>query len=463
MTHTCIQCNETFDGRADAQYCSSTCRANASKARTAQESDNTAASDGYHSPVVQDTRPVQNVQPVQSVRPVQSVQPAQIVQSVQPAHVVHSPRLNDATPTVNPMADEMLADVRRYKEKEHMLEKQIQAWQEHIVTLPSRIKSEREKIATLEKESEEHREKRINFNRFHGNSTKWSVKKRRSTLFQERDQLKAALAEATNLLERMEQALAQAPLRCRMLQEQLRDVHVDKCRLYQSSKAQFNSVERTLLPAAPPSRTPAVAKAPRRELTAGDILNTNYESFTLRTDLGQFMGDLDRNKVAIALTGDSDAGKSHFAFELARLFSDEGFSTKFFCLEEGEGKLTQDKIRKYNLSDDVRFAGTATLQDVRRDAALFDVIIVDSFTKLDVDSSEFEKLRTDFPTTIFILVFQKATSGGMRGGSSILFNSSAAIDVRKDDQSRYAEMTKSRYGTIGWVYDIDLASLTSIN
>lgn len=448
MTHTCAHCSQTFDGRADAQYCSSTCRGNALKIRTAQESGNTDASqsNGQLNPSVQSGGPVHSVRPVQSVQP------------VQPAYVVHTPKLNDATqaaPMRNPMADEMLADVRRYQEKERLLEKQIQTWQEHIVTLPSRIESEREKIVTLEKESEEHREKRIRFNRFHGNSTKWSVKKRRSTLCQERDLLKANLAAASNLLERMVQAHAQAPLRCRMLQEQLRDVHVDKCRLYQSSKAQFNSAERTPTPAATPARSPATAKSLRRELTAGEILNTDYESFTLRTDLGRFFGDLDRNKVAIALTGDSGAGKSHFAFEIARLFSDEGFRTKFFCLEEGEGKLTQDKIRKYNLSDDVRFAGTATLQDVRRDAALFDVIIVDSFTKLDVDSSEFEKLRSDFPTTIFILIFQKATNGGMRGGSSILFNSAATIDVTKGDDGRYATMVKSRYGTSGWVYDIE--------
>jgi len=53
------------------------------------------------------------------------------------------------------------------------------------------------------------------------------------------------------------------------------------------------------------------------------------------------------------------------------------------------------------------------------------------------------------------IIFQKTSSGSIRGGSSIKFNSSATIDVQLQDGERIAVMEKGRYGTIGWVYSID--------
>jgi hypothetical protein len=81
--------------------------------------------------------------------------------------------------------------------------------------------------------------------------------------------------------------------------------------------------------------------------------------------------------------------------------------------------------------------------------------VIDSFQKLNVKAEEFERLRQDFPKTIFIIIFQKTSSGAMRGGSSIKFNSSATIDVQIKGDERVAFMEKGRYGTIGWVYSID--------
>lgn len=150
-----------------------------------------------------------------------------------------------------------------------------------------------------------------------------------------------------------------------------------------------------------------------------------------------------------------------FAFELTRLLSDEGYKTKYFCLEEGFGALTQQKIHMYDVSDDVVFIDQATLADVRCDAGTYDLIVIDSFNKLNVGAEEFERLRTDFPRTIFIIIFQKTTTGGIRGGSSILFNSSATIDVRRDGDDRVAQVVKGRYGTQGWMYSINDSRIQS--
>lgn len=193
----------------------------------------------------------------------------------------------------------------------------------------------------------------------------------------------------------------------------------------------------------------------KNSVGGAELLNMTFNTFTLDGELGRFLGELDRNRTAFALTGDSGAGKSYFSFELAKVFIDASFKAKYFALEEGLGKLTQNKVRFYGLGNDITITGKGTLRDVRRDAKLFDLIVIDSFQKLNVKAEEFERLRQDFPKTIFIIIFQKTASGSMRGGSSIKFNSSATIDVQIRDEERMAVMEKGRYGTIGWVYSID--------
>lgn len=123
-------------------------------------------------------------------------------------------------------------------------------------------------------------------------------------------------------------------------------------------------------------------------------------------------------------------------------------------MEEGIGALTQKKIERYDIGNELRFhpEASATLKEVRTAAQEFDLVIVDSFQKLDADPEDFEKLRKDFPHTIFIIIFQKTTAGTMRGGSSIKFNSSATINVTIRDEERIAVMEKGRYGTQGWEY-----------
>ena len=188
---------------------------------------------------------------------------------------------------------------------------------------------------------------------------------------------------------------------------------------------------------------------------AGDLQHVHFQTFRLPGELGAFLGELDHNKTCFALTGDSGAGKSWFSFEIARLFiTGMGFSVKYFSLEEGVGKLTQEKVAAYGLGNELNLAGTGSLEDVRKAAKEYPMVVVDSFTSLDTKVTEFERLRTDFPNTLFLLIFQKTTAGNMRGGSSIKYNSSATINVIKRDGQRIAIMEKGRYGTIGWEYSI---------
>jgi len=119
-------------------------------------------------------------------------------------------------------------------------------------------------------------------------------------------------------------------------------------------------------------------------VSGAELLNMTFNTFQLEGELGRFLGELDRNMTAFALTGDSGAGKSYFSFELAKAFIDNNYKTKYFALEEGLGKLTQDKVRYYALNDNLTITGNGTLREVRRDAKNYDLIVIDSFQKLNV-------------------------------------------------------------------------------
>lgn len=193
-----------------------------------------------------------------------------------------------------------------------------------------------------------------------------------------------------------------------------------------------------------------------REIGAGDLQDMDFDTYIIDSELGRFLGELDWNRTCFALTGDSGAGKTYFSFELANLFiSALEIRVKYFSLEEGIGKLTKEKVEQYNLGNELSITDKGSLEDVRIAAKSYPLVIVDSFNKLNAKAADFENLRTDFPKTLFILIFQKTSSGTMRGGSSIKYDSSATINVIKRDGERIAIMEKGRYGTIDWEYSID--------
>ena len=94
---------------------------------------------------------------------------------------------------------------------------------------------------------------------------------------------------------------------------------------------------------------------------------------------------------------------------------------------------------------------------IRKAAGEFDVIVIDSWNKLHVKSSEFDGLRKEFPNTIFIIIFQRTTQGTIRGGTAPLFDSGINLEVVKVDDTfvkNYAVAAKNRYGITGIQYNI---------
>lgn len=187
------------------------------------------------------------------------------------------------------------------------------------------------------------------------------------------------------------------------------------------------------------------------------------ETFNLKGDLGKFLGNLERYELSMTIEGDQGAGKTQFAFQLADAFAQAGYEVGFFSLEIGAGsdiiKRNRDKYLSPQGLKRVLIAGDAPkgIDTIREYARKFGVIIIDSFTKLNADSREFDKLRKDFPETIWIVLFQRTSGGTIRGGTAPLFDAGINIEVVKEDETflnNYAVATKNRYGMTGLKFNI---------
>lgn len=216
-------------------------------------------------------------------------------------------------------------------------------------------------------------------------------------------------------------------------------------------------------PSAPAPKTQQIKKSSLFN-SMNEIDETPSEnSFRLAGDLGILLGDLERFELAITLEGDQGGGKTRFSYQLADGFADIDMKVAMFSLEIGRKSDLVRRMREEYLEAENREHIFITDQlpegfdTIRKASKDFDVIIIDSWNKLHVKSSELDKLRKEFPNTIFIIIFQRTTQGTIRGGTAPLFDSGINLEVVKVDDTfvnNYAVATKNRYGVTGIQYNI---------
>jgi hypothetical protein len=152
--------------------------------------------------------------------------------------------------------------------------------------------------------------------------------------------------------------------------------------------------------------------------------------------------------------GDGWTDNSYFSFRLSKLFLDIGLSDCYFSLE-GVNRLKSEKLGNVGIQDGEAFevVGKGGLTEIKQAAKKFNVV-VDSWSVLDEKPEAYYGLREEFLDTIFVCIFQNTTTGTIRGGSKIIFDTPVCMNVYLKGRERLVEMQKSKYGTQSWVYSI---------
>ncbi len=185
-------------------------------------------------------------------------------------------------------------------------------------------------------------------------------------------------------------------------------------------------------------------------------------TFRLKGEIGKFMQDLQRYRLTITITGDPHAGKSEFVKALVNAFLNEGLTCGFFDLEQG-GIVSKDTAQSIdrNITKENQkrlfVSGEAPngIDTIKQFANQFDIVVIDSWQKLNIPNTRFDELRQEFPDTIIIIIFQQNGTGGTRGGVTVDYDTPIAIKVHKVDatfKNNYAELIKNRGNAIGLKY-----------
>ena len=216
---------------------------------------------------------------------------------------------------------------------------------------------------------------------------------------------------------------------------------------------------------------PEITTLPKKSLeglgfTTADQMQKPEGLFTLPGPIGKLLGDLQQFKLQMVLAGETHSSKSELAKQLADAFVQAGFKTAYIDWEHGgiTSKDTQDglnrnvspeNLKKLYISGDIE----RTLEDIKALSQHFQVIILDSGTKLnEVTNAWIDTLRNEYPQTIWIIVMQQNTRGGTRGGTAAEFDSPIVIYTYRPDEKNqlknYAVVFKNRGNNTGFYYNI---------
>lgn len=200
--------------------------------------------------------------------------------------------------------------------------------------------------------------------------------------------------------------------------------------------------------------------------TADQVPDTPKNMIELKGPIGALLGKLQRYKLQIVIAGETHSSKSELGKQVADAFISAGFKTALVDWEQGglESRDTIESIarnlapenrKKLQVSSEV----PRTLDAIKQLAEHFDVIVLDSGTKLDeVTNAWIDQLRTEYPDTIWVILMQQNSKGGTRGGTAAEFDAPVVIYTYRPDQGNqlknYAMVYKNRGNKTGIYYNI---------
>jgi antirestriction protein ArdC len=190
------------------------------------------------------------------------------------------------------------------------------------------------------------------------------------------------------------------------------------------------------------------------------------ETLRLPGAIGEFLGEQQLYKNAMAIHGMYGSGKSEFVMQLADALAACGKTIGFFDLERGglQSRDTQASVGR-NITPahkpQIHFAAEAPagLDSLKRAAEYFDVVICDSWQKLGQHTNElFDELRQQHPQTLWVVIFQENARGETRGGQGANFDANVVLRLYRPNphtfRDNYVVALKNRGNRTDQIYMI---------
>lgn len=201
------------------------------------------------------------------------------------------------------------------------------------------------------------------------------------------------------------------------------------------------------------------------------VINDYYK---ITGDLLKLLGKIEIKPIhslAVTLDSPEGGGKTHSVFQFANDFCDAGYKPIIWSLEEHKSSsLSIDKAKKYFKGDNIKKIAVESENDgetpketydrLQASCNDFDIIIIDSWAKLVEMYSKVSfdlDFRKKFNGKLFIVIFQRTSTGAMRGGTKSGFDGDIILKgfVDRDNfQNNYIYNHKNRYNAYTPISDL---------
>lgn len=190
--------------------------------------------------------------------------------------------------------------------------------------------------------------------------------------------------------------------------------------------------------------------------TINQLNNMSIPSIYLDGEFSDFLGEQLNDKFMLMVYGAAGQGKSHFATQLAKYFSERNFTILYILAEEGISQHVITRVNRYQLSNNVLFQSTHSHAEIIRliDQYAPRIVIIDSINGLDLhfnQHSDFIKqIKAKQPVSALITLFQVNKDGVFSSTNTLLHETDIEIKI----ENGVATTGKNRFNEGGQTYDI---------
>lgn len=201
-----------------------------------------------------------------------------------------------------------------------------------------------------------------------------------------------------------------------------------------------------------PAKTIINVNTNSKIISSVQLTEMEYQALNFKGKWKSFFGNPSTN-FHCAIHGMPGEGKSTFSIQFAHYLADNFGMVIYVSGEEGFAKTMKDKFINNNaVSPNLFLADLRSFQDLINEikANIYNFIFIDSLDNMRIGAIELKEIRKNYSNSVLITISQSTKDGKMRGSNEIVHDSDIAVSVTDG----VASTTKNRFLEKGRTYEI---------